>query len=173
MNTNEKRKEVIEMIEKIGFKATNENTVLNSENQEVCNLIPIVNSQRIEDGKHKLLISGIGSNNELLPSVLLDITTIQKKLWVTEYYGFAYYINKKRLDDFMTIIRHLCSKSSTKRVYNHTGLIQEDNKWYYAHANGCIGGIDADVELDESIDNYYLPDKITNLHDACNHSLKL
>ena len=173
MNTNDKRNKMIELLKEIGLEITDENRVINSDNQEVCNFIPIINGQRLEDGKHKLLISGIGSNNELLPSVLLDITTIQKKLWVTEYYGFAYYINKKRLDDFMTIIRHLCSKSSTKRVYNHTGLIQEDNKWYYAHANGCIGGIDADVELDESIDNYYLPDKITNIHDACNHSLKL
>lgn len=173
MKNNNIRKEVIEIMGKKGFKATDENIVLNSDNQEVCNFIPIVNGQRLEDGKHKLLISGIGSNNELLPSVLLDITTIQKKLWVTEYYGFAYYINKKRIDDFMTIIRHLCLKASTKSVYNHTGWVQKDNQWGYVHANGCIGDIEADVELDESIDNYYLPDKITNIHDACKHSLKL
>ena len=173
MNTNEKRKEVIEMIEKIGFKVTNENIVLNSQNQEVCNIIPIVDGQRSKDGKHKLLISGIGLNNELLPNVLLDITMIQKNLWVTDNYGFKYYINKKRLDDFMTIIRHLCLKSSIKRVYNHTGWVQEDNQWYYVHANGCIGKMDADVELDESIDNYYFPDEITNIYDACKHSLKL
>ncbi len=173
MNTNEKRKEIIESLGRIRFKATDENRVINSENQEVCSFLPIVDGQRSKDGKYKLLISGIGLNNELLPSVLLDINMIQKNLWATENYGFSYYINKKRIDDFMTMIRHLCLKSSTKNVYNHTGWVQKNNKWCYAHANGCIGDINSDVELDESIDNYYLPDKISNINYACKHSLKL
>lgn len=172
MNANVKRDEIINLLKEIGLKVTDENIVFNSEGKDVCSFIPIV-EQRIIGEKHNLLISGIGIDNKLLPEILLDIATIQKCTWVPENFGFEYYINKKRIDDFMTIIRHLCLKSSTKSVYNHTGFIKKDNQWDYVHANGCIGNIKADVELDESIDNYFLPDKITNIHDACKYSLKL
>lgn len=173
MNTNEKREKVIELLKESNFKITDENRVLNSSNQEICNFIPFVEEQRFIDGKHKLLISGIGIKNKILSNVLLDMTMLKKNLWVCENYGFEYYINKNKLDDFMGIIRHLCLKTSTKNVYNHIGWIQKDNKWCYVHANGCIGDINIDVELDESIDNYYLPNELTNVHDACNLSLKL
>lgn len=172
MNANVKRDEIINLLKKKGLKVTDENIVLDSDGKDICNFLPIP-EQRIIDRKHKLLISGIGAKNERLPDVLLDMTMIKKNLWVSENYGFAYYINKKRLDDFISIIRHLCLKTSTKNVYNHTGWIYKDNKWCYVHAKGCIGDINVDVELEESIDNYYLPNKIINIHDACKLSLKL
>ncbi len=172
MNANVKRDEIINLLKKKGLKVTDENIVLDSDGKDICNFLPI-SEQRIIDRKHKLLISGIGAKNERLPDVLLDMTMIKKNLWVSENYGFEYYINKKRLDDFISIIRYLCLKTSTKNVYNHTGWIQKDNKWCYVHAKGCIGDTNVDVELEESIDNYYLPNKITNIHDVCKLSLKL
>ncbi len=172
MNANVKRDEIINLLKEIGLKVTDENIVFNSEGKDVCSFIPIV-EQRIIGEKHNLLISGIGIDNKLLPEILLDIATIQKCTWVPENFGFEYYINKKRIDDFMSIIRHLCINSSIKHVCNHIGWIQKDNKWCYAHSKGCIGDANVDVELEESIDNYYLPDKTTNLYDSCKYSLKL
>lgn len=172
MNTNEKRNEIINLLEKDNFKVTDENRVTDLEGKEICNFLPIP-EQRIVGGKHNLLISGIGRENRILPSILLDIATIQKCLWVPENFGFEYYINKKRIDDFMSIIRQLCINSSIKNVCNHTGWIIEDNKWSYIHANGCVGDAKVEVELEESITNYYFPEKTKNLEEACKLSLQL
>ena len=172
MNTNEKRNEIINLLEKDNFKVTDENRVTDLEGKEICNFLPIP-EQRIVGGKHNLLISGIGRENRILPSILLDIATIQKCLWVPENFGFEYYINKKRIDDFMSIIRQLCINSSIKNVCNHTGWIIEDNKWSYIHANGCIGDAKVEVQLEESINNYCLPEKSKNLKEACKLSMKL
>lgn len=172
MNTNEKRNEIINLLEKINLKVTDENRIIDLEGKEICNFIPTL-EQRIVDGKYNLLISGIGRENMLLPSILLDISTIQKHLWVPENFGFEYYINKKRIDDFMRIIRQLCINSSIKNICNHTGWIIEDNKWSYIHANGCIGNAKVEVQLEESINNYYLPKKTKNLKEACKLSLQL
>ena len=172
MNTNEKRNEIINLLEKDNFKVTDENRVTDLEGKEICSFLPIP-EQRIVGGKHNLLISGIGRENRILPSILLDIATIQKCLWVPENFGFEYYINKKRIDDFMSIIRQLCINSSIKNVCNHTGWIIEDNKWSYIHANGCIGDVKVEVQLEESINNYCLPEKSKNLKEACKLSMKL
>ena len=172
MNINEKRNEIINLLEENNFKVTDENIVIDSEGKEIFNFLPIA-EQRIVGGKHNLLISGIGRDNKILPSILLDIVTIQKHLWVPENLGFEYYIDKKRINDFIGIIRKLCKNSNIKNICNHTGWIKEDNKWSYIHANGCIGDAKVEVNLDESIDNYYLPDNTKNLKEACELSMKL
>ena len=173
MFTKENRENIVESYKEIGLMVTEKNSVLNASNTEVCNFIPIVEGQKIVEGKYYLLISGIGINDRLLPSILLDFENIQKCIWVAKYFGFEYYVNKKNIDDFMSIIRHLCIDASTKTVYNNTGWIIENDKWSYLHANGCIGDANVEVEFEESINNYRLPNKIENLKEACELSLQL
>lgn len=173
MFTKENRANIVESYKEIGLIVTEKNSVLNASNTEVCNFIPIVEGQKIVEGKYYLLISGIGINDRLLPSILLDFENIQKCIWVAKYFGFEYYVNKKNIDDFMSIIRHLCIDASTKTVYNNTGWIIENDKWSYLHANGCIGDANVEVEFEESINNYRLPNKIENLKEACELSLQL
>src|SRR5699024_8221942 len=79
----------------------------------------------------------------------------------------------KSMEEFMNIIRQLCKYSVTKNIYNHTGWIKVENKWSYLHSNGCIGEADVQVELDNNLDNYYLPDSTENLKEACKLSLQL
>ena len=173
MNTNIDIDKLNELYNEINLNITTENEVYTSSNQIVCNFVPRVLGQKIIDGKRQLLISGIGINNTILPSVLLDLSTIQKNRWPSEYFGFEYYVNKKSMDEFMKIIRQLCKYSVTKNIYNHTGWIRKEDKWAYLHANGCIGDVDIQVELNNNLDNYYLPDSTENLKEACKLSMKL
>ena len=173
MNANIDINKLNELYNEMNINITTENEVHTNSNEVVCNFIPRILGQKIVDGKHKLLISGIGINNTVLPSVLLDLSTIQKNRWPAEYFGFEYYVNKKNMEEFMKIIRQLCKYSDTRNIYNHTGWIIDDNKWSYIHANGCIGDAKVEVELEESINNYCLPDSTENLEEACRLSLQL
>ena len=40
MNTNEKRNEIINLLEKINLKVTDENRIIDLEGKEICNFIP-------------------------------------------------------------------------------------------------------------------------------------
>lgn len=164
---------IIEAYKELNFKLTDDNTIYNLSNKIICNFIPNVKYQKIIDNKIYLCIDGTGIKGEKLPEILLDSYIINKPNWVIDRFGFKYFIDKKCIDDFMKLIQLLSIKVETKLIYNHTGWIKQNNKWGYLHGAGCIGNIDAEVYLDESINNYILPDKITDLDKACKQSLKL
>lgn len=167
------RTDVNKACEELNLKLLEDNIICTSSNKKVCNFIPHVIEQKIIDSKIYLNISGIGINNEILPNILLDSHSIQKSNWVIDNFGFKYFIDKKCMDDFIRLIQLLCINVETKFLYNHTGFINQNNKWGYLHGGGCIGDLDVEVELDKSIDNYVLPNKVTDLYVACEQSLKL
>lgn len=167
------RTDVNKACEELNLKLLDDNIICTSSNKKVCNFIPYVIEQKIIDSKIYLNISGIGINNEILPNILLDSHSIQKSNWVIDNFGFKYFIDKKCMDDFIRLIQLLCINVKTKFLYNHTGFINQNNKWGYLHGGGCIGDLDVEVELDKSIDNYVLPNKVTDLYVACEQSLKL
>lgn len=173
MNTNLETKKLNEIIKEINLNINNKNEIYTQSNKIVCNFIPKVLGQKIIDGKRKILISGVGINNDELPSILLDLVTIQKNRWPAEYFGFEYYIDKRYMEEFMKIIRELCKYSGTTHIYSHTGWIKLERKWSYLHANGCIGDADIQVEIDNNLDNYYFPNSTENLQEACKLSLQL
>lgn len=167
------REELIKLYEEIGLNVLDNNTVMNSSNKKICNFLVNVIEQRVIDRKIYLCINAIGINGEVLSEVILDSNTINRTTWVVENWGFKYFIDKKYINDFIELIQHLCMEIKTRYIYDHTGWIYQDNKWGYLHGGGVIGNINAKVELDESIDNYVLPDKITDINKACEMSLKL
>ncbi|MCG3596831.1 hypothetical protein L9Z07_00655 [Clostridioides difficile] len=167
------REELIKLYEEIGLNVLDNNTVMNSSNKKICNFLVNIIEQRVIDGKMYLCINAMGINGELLSEVILDSNTINRTTWVIENWGFKYSIDKKYINDFIELIQHLCMNIKTKYIYDHTGWIYQDNKWIYLHGGGVIGGSDVQVELDESIDNYILPDKISDINKACEMSLKL
>lgn len=173
MNRIINREEIIKLYEEKGLTVSDNNIVMSSSNKKICNFLVNVIEQRVIDGKMYLCINALGINGEVLPEVILDSHTINRPTWVTDNFGFKYSIDKKYINDFIELIQHLCINIKTKYIYDHTGWIYQDNKWIYLHGGGVIGGSDVQVELDESIDNYILPDKISDINKACEMSLKL
>ncbi|HBG4973250.1 TPA: hypothetical protein KQF34_003066 [Clostridioides difficile] len=173
MTKNICREELVGSYSELGLKVLDDNSILNSSNKEICNFIPYVTGQKKIDGKNYLCISGLGIDNEQLLEIILDSNSLQKNTWVSDNFGFQYFIDKKLINDFLKIIQKSCRYCETKSVYNHTGWIKENNEWGYLHAGGCIGELNVDINLDDSINNYKLPEKIDDLNIACNMSLKL
>lgn len=173
MNRIINREEIIKLYEEKGLTVSDNNIVMSSSNKKICNFLVNVIEQRVIDGKMYLCINALGINGEVLPEVILDSHTINRPTWVTDNFGFKYSIDKKYINDFIELIQHLCINIKTKYIYDHTGWIYQDNKWVYLHGGGVIGASDVQVELDESIDNYILPDKISDINKACEMSLKL
>ena len=167
------RDELIKLYEEIGLTVSDNNIVKNSSNKKICNFLTNAIEQRVIDGKIYLCINGLGVNGEILPEVILDSNSISRPTWVADKFGFKYSIDKKYINNYIELLQHLCMHIETKHIYNHTGWIYHDNKWGYLHGGGVIGNLDVQVELDESIDNYILPDKITDINKACKMSLKL
>lgn len=115
-----------------------------------------------------LMILGAECNGRPLPLVEVSTNGFESLAWVTAEWDTRAIISstqtaKSRLREAIL----LASQEAKRRtIYSHTGWREIDGSWAYFTAAGALGMDNVDIEVDEDLKNYSLPDPVDDPTDA-------
>lgn len=116
------------------------------------------------------------SNIEELPETTLTLEEFDRMTWPSSEWGFS--IITEVQSNVTNHIRRVAQAlgnvfAQDTTVYTHMGWRHIGDSWCYLHSGGVIGDEAAQVELDQNVTCYTLPDHAENYQEAVRASLRL
>ena len=101
-----------------------------------------------------------GKAIRILPIITVTASDLASFKWIDKW-GFAanIYPPYGRNKDILRCVTAAigAQTATTKTIYTHTGWQQIDGRWCYLHGNGAIGADNIDVQLDNDLALYGMP----------------
>ena len=130
----------------------------------LCNFNATITEQIVRDNgieqSGAFLIEGADQAGKTLPANEVPLATFESMSWVVPAWGLRGIVSatqtaKPKLREAIML---QSVGAPVQTVYSHTGWRIIDEKPEFLTAAGALGRIDIDVELEEDMRNYYLPD---------------
>lgn len=146
----------------------------------LCNFTARIADNVIEsDGQteiRQMSIEGILASGETLQTITVPATKYEKMGWPVEYWGA-----KARVEPGRGIREHLRNAIQVmshdtiidRRVFTHTGWLENDGDRVFLSANGVEGREDVEVSLPIELQRYQLPETSENSLKGMQASLRL
>lgn len=108
------------------------------------------------------------------PKIIISMSEFGEMKWPGLYWGMKAAIRPGKESELRFCLQKMAqARIPQSSVYTFLGWKKIDKKWIYLHAGGAIGSENVKVELPSKLNNYRLPDKISDLNLAINTVISL
>ncbi|WP_278545149.1 DUF927 domain-containing protein [Dehalococcoides mccartyi] len=120
-------------------------------------------------------VSGINKDGCHLPTAEVPLKSFNSMNWVTEAWNLRAIIRSENNTErkLREAIMLQSEDAPVRNVFTHIGWRQVDDKQVYLSSNGGLGIDNAEVELDQQLGRYYIPQPSGEAKEAMKHSLDM
>lgn len=114
-------------------------------------------------------------DKKLLPTAEVPLKSFNSMNWVTEAWNLRAIIRSENNTErkLREAIMLQSEDAPVRNVFTHIGWRQVDDKQVYLSSNGGLGIDNAEVELDQQLGRYYIPQPSGEAKEAMKHSLDM
>lgn len=173
MESNKSLIDIIEEIEALGYKYTQEGEIIDFKNSKISNIviIPKYQIRMQETNEIYAVISAVIDRCKVIENIKLPAVELDTVKWIPAYLGLDAIVYPRKKQEFTLIMKNLFRSVQSKTVFSSTGWIKDNqNKYEYIDYSGGIDNTAIDVFLENHLSKYSISRKEVNVIEATKES---